>query len=84
VKDGVQLWICTHNGAIELAKEAGIGRIIKEAGGMLFSGCIYCLHAVTPYSDMKLMTDSGKLSYYRRALYGSQLECVEAAIRGGV
>ncbi len=82
VKDGVQLWICTHNGAIELAKQQGTAQIIKEAGGMLFSGCIYCLHAVNPYSDMRLMSDSGKVCYYRRALYGSQRECVAAAISG--
>ena len=82
VKDGVQLWICTHNGAIELAKQQGTAQIIKEAGGMLFSGCIYCLHTVNPYADMRLMSDSGKVCYYRRALYGSQRECVAAAISG--
>lgn len=82
VKDGVQLWVCTHNSAIELAKQQGIAQIIKEAGGKLFSGCIYCLHTVTPYSDMRLMSDSGKICYYRRAVYGSQRECVAAAISG--
>jgi predicted aconitase len=82
VKDNVQLWICTHNGAIELAKKSGIARIINNAGGRLFSGCLYCLHAVKPYSDLSLMTDSGKLSYYRKARFGSQLECVEAAVSG--
>ncbi len=82
VKDGVQLWVCTHNGAIDLAKQQGIAQIIKEAGGRLFSGCIYCLHAVNPYSDMRLMSDSGKICYYRRAVYGSQRECIAAAISG--
>ena len=82
VKDGVQLWICSHNGAIQLAKELGIAQIIKKAGGRLFSGCIYCLHTVNPYSDMRLMSDSGKICYYRRAVYGSQRECVAAAISG--
>jgi predicted aconitase len=84
VKDGVQLWICTHNSAIELAKELGIARIIKEAGGNLFSGCLVSLHAVDPYSGMRLMSDSGKVSYYRRAVYGSQRQCVAAAISGRV
>ena len=82
VKDGVQLWICTHNGAIELAKQQGIAQIIKEAGGRLFSGCLYCLHTVNPYADMQLMSDSGKICYYRQAVYGSQRECVAAAISG--
>jgi hypothetical protein len=82
VKDGVQLWICTHQGAIELAKRQGIAEIIKEAGGRLFSGCLYCLHTVNPYADMRLMSDSGKICYYRRALYGTQRECVEAALSG--
>jgi hypothetical protein len=82
VKDGVQLWICTHQGAIELAKQQGIAEIIKEAGGGLFSGCLYCLHTVNPYANMRLMSDSGKICYYRRALYGTQRECVEAALSG--
>ena len=82
VKDGVQLWICTHQSAIELAKQQGIGEIIKEAGGRLFSGCLYCLHTVNPYADMRLMSDSGKISYYRRAVYGTQRECVAAAVSG--
>lgn len=84
VKDGVQLWICTHQAAIELAKQQGIAEVIKRAGGRLFSGCIYCLHAVHPYADMRLMSDSGKICYYRRAVYGSQRECVAAAISGRV
>jgi CPA2 family monovalent cation:H+ antiporter-2 len=82
VKDGVQLWICTHQSAIELAKQQGIAEIIKEAGGRLFSGCLYCLHTVNPYADMRLMSDSGKISYYRRAVYGTQRECVAAAVSG--
>ena len=82
VNSGVQLWICTHNGAIELAKQSGISQMIKAAGGKLFSGCIYCLHAVPPYSDGRLMSDSGKICYYRPAIYGSPRECIEAAING--
>ena len=82
MKDGVQLWICAHNGAIELAKQQGIAEIIKEAGGRLFSGCLYCLHTVKPYADMRLMSDSGKICYYRRAVYGTPRECVAAAISG--
>ncbi|MGD8229972.1 MAG: aconitase X catalytic domain-containing protein [Desulfobacteraceae bacterium] len=82
VKEGVQLWICAHQGAIELAKQQGIAEIIKEAGGRLFSGCLYCLHTVSPYADMRLMSDSGKICYYRRALYGTQRECVAAATGG--
>jgi len=84
VHPGVQLWICTHNGAIELAKQSGISQIIKKSGGQLFSGCIYCLHAVKPYADMRLMSDSGKVCYYRPAIYGSPRECVEAAISGRI
>ena len=84
VNQGVCLWICTHDGAIELAKQQGVAQTIKEAGGRLFSGCIYCLHSVKPYSDMRLMSDSGKLCYYRPAVYGNQHECVEAAVSGRV
>lgn len=80
----VQLWICTHDGVIELARQSGIAQMIKEAGGRLFSGCLYCLHCVEPYSGMRLMSDSGKLCYYRPAIYGGRRECVEAAIRGKV
>ncbi len=82
VDNGVELWICTHDGAIELAKKQGIAQVIKGAGGRLFSGCIYCLHTVNPYADMRLMSDSGKICYYRQAVYGSQRECVAAAISG--
>lgn len=84
VNQGVQLWVCTHHGAIELAKQSGISEIIRESGGKLFSGCIYCLHSVKPYADMRLMSDSGKICYYRQAIYGSQRECVEAAIKGRI
>jgi predicted aconitase len=84
VKPGVQLWICTHDGAIELAKQSGISQRIKESGGQLFSGCIYCLHAVKPYADRRLMSDSGKICYYRPAIYGSPRECIEAAIHGRI
>jgi len=84
VHPGVQLWICTHDGVIELARQSGIAQAIKEAGGRLFSGCLYCLHCVEPYSGMRLMSDSGKLCYYRPAIYGSPRECLEAAIRGRV
>jgi predicted aconitase len=82
VKNGVQLWICTNSGAIELARELGIAQMIKDAGARLFSGCIPCLHAANPYSNMRLMSDSGKICYYRRALYGSQRECIAAATSG--
>jgi len=84
INEGVQLWVCSHHGAIELAKQLGISEMIRESGGKLFSGCIYCLHSVKPYADMRLMSDSGKICYYRQAIYGSQRECIEAAINGRI
>jgi predicted aconitase len=80
----VELWICTHQGVIEWARQLGIARVIREAGGRLFSGCLYCLHSVEPYSGMKLMSDSGKLCYYRPAIFGRRRECLEAALRGRI
>jgi hypothetical protein len=84
VNPGVELWICTHNGVIDLAKQLGVARVIQGAGGRLFSGCILCLHNVEPYSGRRLMSDSGKICYYRPAIYGSQQGCVEAAIQGRI
>ncbi len=84
IKEGVQLWICTHEAARTLAKELGYHDIIEASGARLITGCPLNLCIVPPYSEMSAMSDSGKFCYYRRSAFGSQEQCIKSAIAGRV
>lgn len=88
-----RLWIMTLPWLYDVAKNLGYLKIFEDAGANLMSGtCPACMGGV-PQGVRRMAVDSAKQSYYitgcypdednrLEVCYGTQDECIEAAITG--
>ncbi len=82
------LWIFTPSAIKDLADRNGYTEVIAKAGGVLMTDTCPCLGRVYPKGTRIAAVDSAKQGHYLPAIlgfptwFGSQEECIDAAIRG--
>lgn len=88
VHPDTNLWIFIPRGLKDAADKNGYTEIIAEAGGTLMTDTCPALARVMPKGARVAATDSAKQAHYMppilglQAWFGSQKECIDAAVRG--
>jgi predicted aconitase len=86
----VQLLVTTSRGVALLAKKAGLLNALDDFGGKVTVDTCILTTPMLPSSIKRLMTNSGKYSYYSPSLLGTQVlfgsleDCVRSAVAGRV
>jgi predicted aconitase len=88
VAAGTQFWVYTTRQAKDLAERMGIYGELAALGVRLAAETCMVISPVEVWGFKTLMTDSGKCAFYAPmqcktdVIFGSTIECVEAAVRG--
>lgn len=88
VHDGMHLWIFTPRPIKDIADRNGYTKLITDAGATLMTDTCPALGQVHPIGTRVVATDSAKQAHYLPAIlgfqawFGSQADCIEAAITG--
>jgi predicted aconitase len=83
-----RLWIFTSRAVRRQADAAGYTRIVREAGGTIFTDTCSAIGRVMPPGTRVAALDSAKQVHYLPAMmgieawFGSTRECIEAALTG--
>ena len=88
IKEGVTFWAHTNMAVKGMAKELGYLKTIEEAGGILTQDLCTVLSIPEALGFKTLATHSAKMAFYGaggnglNVWYGSEEDCIEAAITG--
>jgi predicted aconitase len=88
VQSNTNLWIFTPRAIKDIADRNGYTKIITDAGATLMTDTCPALGQVSPKGVKVAVTDSAKQAHYLPAImgfqvwFGSQEECIQAAITG--
>ncbi len=83
-----RLWITTSRWVKRLAEEAGLGEVIREAGGKIVADTCTVVAPIETIGVHTMATNAAKAAWYAPAhsgvkvRYGSLEQCLEAAVTG--
>ncbi|MEM1569112.1 MAG: aconitase X catalytic domain-containing protein [Candidatus Bathyarchaeia archaeon] len=88
VKKGCKIWFFTSIGVKKLAEKCGLLRIIKNAGGEVYTDCCMALAPLKDLGFKNVAVDSAKAAFYTSLLtkvnvfYGNLKNCIESVTEG--
>lgn len=88
ISPNVRFWVYTYKNNILLAQRLGYKAILEKAGAEFISDTCMIVSPTERYNFKRIMTDSGKCTYYAPTqvqsdvVFGSIEECVDSAVKG--